>query len=373
MKSWKLARICFTLLTLAVCTPRTQIAAVDQYYGMSTPNECGEFKVYGNYLYWQVSQDQMQYAAVLPGGLSSIINLFQNRSTTPTTVAISEFVEMAEQSFDFNSGFRVGLGYEVPCSNWDMDLSWTRFHKRQNSCVTDATFGVIPLEMPITSIFGFINLPSGGTFGFANRATSSWKFEYDVVDFEVGKRMRLMDCSTVRPFVGVKLASIKQHQSIGYFGFVDNFINKVPTALTVGNLKKNSFRGVGPSFGVDAAWEIIPDLNLTSGISGALLYGKFSVSQEPRLAEGLDSLTVTLRNNKKNRVVPTVNGNIGVDWDATFCDSFELQVGIGYEIQYWWNQWHIGSSSVGSIFTGGATAHGDLMIQGLTVQLGVGF
>lgn len=60
------------------------------------------------FLYWKVSQDQMQYAAVLPGGLQPIIQAFQGGGSAPVQVAAN--LNIIDPSFKYKPGFRIGVG-----------------------------------------------------------------------------------------------------------------------------------------------------------------------------------------------------------------------------------------------------------------------
>lgn len=132
--------------------------------------ENGGFKVYADYLYWQVSQDQMAYAAVLPGGVQQIIEAVQGGEFD-----LREELHFVETSFKFESGFRLGAGYEAPCSGWNAELEWVRLHTKRSSSVSDDSQGVFPLTEPTSVLFGFINLDPS-EFGFASSASSRWKF-----------------------------------------------------------------------------------------------------------------------------------------------------------------------------------------------------
>jgi Legionella pneumophila major outer membrane protein precursor len=329
-------------------------------------DRCGGLTIYGEYLYWKVVQDHIQYAAVLPGGAQPIVSAIQG-AQNGQTIEISEKLSIIEPCFKYESGFRIGLGYEVPCSNWNFQLSWTRLHERIRSRVFDENFGIIPLAIPAGSVFGFINR-NPSQFGFANEARSQWRFKFDTIDFDIGRDCSFSNCFSFCPFIGLKAACIKQDQCIDYLGFV---VTDVPVELR--NTRKNHFRGIGPSFGFNSAWEFCSHWNLSSSLCGALLYGKFNVSEHPSAMLKPSHIRVDLRNSRKHRLRPTVDGNIGIDWNTCICEGFHLMVGVYYEVQYWWNQWQAPTSFESSLITGGTSPQGDLMMQGLTAELALSF
>lgn len=361
-------RVVLTLMLLAVFMPRTEAVSQDWYNMNSTENEGMGFRVYGDYIYWKVTEDHLDYAAVIPGGLTPVIDALGAGVPFDITVPL----DFREPSFNYQSGFKVGLGYTVPCSDWDFDVCWTRLNNDVKTSVTDATGGIIPITFNAPEI---IELLSSGfsSFAFGTEATNTWRFEYNIVDLVVGKKMQFCNCVKFRPYVGAKFASIRQKQYLNYFGLeIFHGSTAAPTPLIISNFRKNDFRGVGPSFGFDAAWQFMPDWNLTSGLGGALVYGKFDVHETPSFGLFDDSISVAVQTSKNCRFSPTVNGNIGIDWEASFFDSFQMKIGVAYEVQYWWNQWRP-TTIANSILSGNSSAAGDLMMQGLTVQASFGF
>ena len=352
------------LCAFAISFFTTQISANDYSNndGGETTSENGGFSISADYLYWNAVQDQMQYAAVLPGGVQGVINQVGDGSP----VNVIDNLSLIDPSFEYQSGFRIGIGYQVPCSNWDCQLSWVRLHENLSSSVSELNGGVIPLASPVSSLFGFID-SEPMNFGFGSTATSHWKFEFDTLDLQIGRLCTFSYGLQMRPYIGIKAASIRQKQHIQYLGFAlsDGIVN-------IETIKKNDFRGIGPSFGMDASWEFFPHFNLTSGICGSLLYGKFDVHVNPFVSQLNNSINITLKNSKKNRLRPTVDANIGIEWQDCLCGKFPVRIGVAYEAQYWWNQWLVPSSVISSII-GGSSPQGDLMLSGLTVNAEIGF
>lgn len=366
MHSCHLKRIFLTIFSFIMLlysgkTHAEQCYESDSCTGM---DKCSGIKIYGEFLYWKVVQDQMQYAAVLPGGIQQIIQAFQGGDNP---VQLSEKLSIIDPSFKYKPGFRIGLGYDVPCSNWDFQLAWTRIHEKVSSSVYNNEQGVIPLTFPVASIFGFINRDPS-QFAFGNEAKSRWNFEFDTIDLQVGRDCSCLNCLAFRPYIGIKAASIRQNQHIEYLGFsVDG------TPINLRNIKKNNFYGIGPSFGFDSSWEFYPHWNLSSGICGALLCGKFDVNEHPSANLDPNFIKVDSKNSKKCRLRPAVDANIGIDWNTCVCDRFQIMIGISYEVQYWWNQWQAPSSVESSLINGGSSPQGDLMMHGLTARLAVSF
>ena len=358
----KISKILLSALAFSLSLCTTQIVAQEvSELAADTYESSGRFKAYGEYLYWKVVQDEMQYAAVLPGGIQQIIQDINNNQTN-NGLNIQEKLSIIDPSFKYKSGFRVGIGYKLPCSNWDFDLAWVRLHEKISSSVSNVDQGVIPLTMPASAIFGFINRDPS-EFNFCSEAISKWDFKFDTIDLEIGRTCILTGCVKMRPFIGVKAACIKQSQNIDYLGFT---VNNLP--INIHNQKKNHFRGIGPSLGVDSSWEFYENLNLTGSVSGAFLCGKFDVSNHPSAMQDPSAISFDLSLSKKHRIRPMMDARIGLDWSTSFCDKFDILLGVSYEAQYWWNQWQAAPSVVGNIITGGVSPKGDLMMYGLTAN-----
>lgn len=330
--------------------------------------DCKGFEVFADYLNWNVAQDQMAYAARIPN-LSSFIS--SSSGPSPTNIDF----DVIEPSFKHHSGFRVGVDYDMPCSNWDFQIAWTRLHETNKSHVSEPG-GIIP---PLLTLISFISSSSGPSVvssssdPLPNTAKSHWHFEFDTIDLQLGNSCAVLCDVIMRPYVGARIATIKQKQNVGYFGETDHGIPIQPSLS-----RKNDFWGVGPTVGIDASLKFCSHWSLFGGFSGSLLYGKFHVKSITNLGEGFDGSSsgpksITLKNKKRHHLRPNMDAYFGVGWDYCFCEKFQLQLGVAYEMQYWWNQWQVPGDLVGALVTSGIANQGDLMMHGLTARVGVSF
>lgn len=336
-------------------------------------DKSGRFEVYGDYLLWNVREDQLSYAQVLQGGIASILNPFAGGGT-PGQVGIN--ITTREADFDWKSGFRVGGGYTLDCDNWDFQLSWTQLHQETSSNFADPNNGIIPSNFPASLLFNILStaLTQGAVAPtLASAARNEWNFHFDTVDFQVGKSF--FHCCSVglRPYLGVKGAWINQKLSSSYDGIaltIDG--NRMPIGVRA--QKRNNFHAVGPSFGIDMAWEFYSDFSLVSDLSFAALYGKFRNNIASTLiASSVGSQINSNITDNNHRLRPMVDGSIGFEWNNCSWQCLMFTIGASYEVQYWWNQWQVPSSSELELLTGSTSAQGDLMMHGLTVHVGVAY
>lgn len=312
---------------------------------------CGTFHVYADYLYWKPVQDQMAYAMKAPIELAPSGDL-------PTSGLIK--AKVVQPSFKYRSGFRVGVGYDFPCTFWDTQVSWTSLHDKVKSRVS-GTNRVLPLS-------GFLLVTDSDSL--ANSGVSHWHFEFDVIDLTLGRNFMPVCDVFFRPYVGAKIANIKQKQNSAFFGLT----NRAGEPVFLSTSKRNAFRGVGPSLGVDAALKFCSNWSLNGGISGALLYGKFNTHNNSELLTDGDLLAIHVKDRHKFRLRPNMNTYFGIGWETCFCDSYQFKVGVAYELQYWWNQWQVApGDNLAGVFNAEASGQGDLMLHGLTASIGLAF
>lgn len=289
-----------------------------------------------DYLFWKAQTDQTYYAIKVPGGINNFPFAPEN--------------DMVEQCFDSDSGVRLKAGYSF-CDTWDTRLAWTHLNSCSLSDVQEPN-GIIA-----TAIFQLIEQLNG------SGAQSAWNTKFNAVDWELGTTRDLCESVEFRPHVGIKWGKIHLLQNISY--------TEIPEVSIALANKHNNFSGIGPRIGVDSQWYFWNNLSILGDISGALLYGKFKIHTDYTLtnAQTLQVFTTKVVDCKK-RLVPMTQLFLGLNWE-TSCSCAVFDIGIGYEAQYWWNQWHSIPSLVGVIAT--TPGHGDFTTSGLTVKLGIEF
>lgn len=300
-----------------------------------------------DYLYWKIDEDKLGYAV--------------HASNLPTDDTLPQIEKLKEQEFKWTSGFRVGAGYNIPYDSWNLFLNWTHLHIQTTSHTRSDDF----------LVFGFGDTAASNEIIIGNDASSKWVFEFNMIDFELGKRCLIGQKLLLRPHIGLKGGWIDQSQKIGYDDFIDS-ITLLPVSLSAVK-KKNDFSAIGPRIGVDSRWLMGKQFSIFSNFSGALLYGNFDVKAtytniEP-FSESPPGGTIW---SKQHRLRPTVQMLLGADWERHFTKNIWLHIGAAYELQYFWNQWQV-LSAPQSIVLGQFHDDGDLTMHGLTVQLAIGF
>lgn len=358
---------------------------------------CWGVEVYGEYLYWKISEDQTQFAATIDesagsaaipfGSLPSIISTKPYVLGEPVTAApLIEGLSLIDPDFKYDSGFRVGLGFNFGCcSKWLANVEYTRYYSTTKSHAS-AINGLFPIGYPLlpllvkeTALFG--ERAPGLTEEFPLAIENQFKFRYDAVDLQFGQ-LRQWGCFCARPYFGGKGAWIRQNSDTVYSGL--SFISTVspgtvvPVFASLG--KKNDYKAGGLEVGFDSALAFWGNLAVTGGFQAALLYGHFDVESSPRFIAPTEfvvfpfpSLIGTVKTVRHNRVRPMIDAYLGLDWNTCFCSRWIFNVGAAWELQYFWNQWQSPSSVDATIFQAGDAPQGDLALQGLTVFASITF
>src|SRR5580700_10240587 len=132
--------------------------------GFQAPN--GHFFFTGEWIYWRTRQEGMEFATA------------------------------KKVHFDFESGFRVGLGVHLPDDHWFIDLDYTRLTP-ESSEGADGSF--YPLFL-----FGGAGI-SGST---VSKAHAHWKIAFQNLDVAIGRAFYIAKTVVLQPFFGLKGAWI---------------------------------------------------------------------------------------------------------------------------------------------------------------------
>lgn len=303
--------------------------------------------VSASYLYWGAQEDQLGFAIedvfILIGGMESHATL---RTFNPS----------------WNSGVRLAAAVGTDCSDFSGKFAWTHFNTDSHASAITETPGVPSIVM--TTIAGFSN--TGSPFLFAETADSRWWLNMNEYTADIGYHGWATPQLNVVPYLGLYGATVNQRQ---YAAYTDVPFDATTIDLSVFRL--SDFWGVGPRLGTHVSLPLCWGLSLVSDIGGAYLIGKFNTTNvitatagfEDRFADVLEKLC---------RIRPMVNGYVGFDWHSNCFKCAEVYLGVGYEFQYWWRQWH-SCSNILDGFLSGEGRWGDLSVHGLVINAGVEF
>ncbi len=284
---------------------------------------CGHIFMTGEWLYWRTRQEGMEFAT-------------------------SEQIE-----FDFQSGFRVGLGVHLPSSDgWCIYVDYTNFNPEGSKHADESPY---PL---------FLFQGAGSTGTAVAEAQGRWKLKFQSLDVEFGKAYYLTKALVFSPFFGLKGAWIKQHAHFDYEG------GYIPVGQTYHTYFKNDFKGAGPLVGTEMNWQLGAGFSLFGDLSSAFLVGQFENEQKQKQLDGGE---VVHLDNDHNLVSPFLQLLAGVAWDYNFNeDRCHFGLSAGFETQYFWGQNQTEQFTADTHPTY-VRQKGDLSFYGLTLQARLDF
>lgn len=242
---------------------------------------------------------------------------------------------------DYEFGFRVGLGYTFPESGNDVQLSWTHFGNSDDDGFNLGVGSVIQSRLLDDSFQA--TLPNASTV-LVSAANASVDNTLDSVDLDVGQYMDVGTRLRMRLFAGLRFARVSSDLSTDFI-VLENSGGTTPlvTEETRWNEEFNSkFTGVGPRFGVDSVYHLGYCFGLAARASAALLFGE--TQSDSKLSwneiDRSDGTTIsnfhrTIDSDDSDRVVPVLDGKLGLNYTYTFENQSLLTIELGYQaVQY---------------------------------------
>jgi hypothetical protein len=256
-------------------------------------------------------------------------------------------------SFDWDFGFKLGLGVNMGHDGWDVYAQWTRLH-------TDATNTEHqPSGGRLFPTFRNVTFSEPGTMSSAH---AHWKLHLNMIDAELGREFFVSKWLTLRPFGGLRTAWISQNYKINY--------NYDAIGDVLKNRLKNHFWGLGLLTGLDAQWGMGGGWSIYGGGAVSLLYGNFRIREKERLQTPTTTSTRALVRNKFNMTDAITDLEAGLRWKRAWeCVAFKIQAGWEQHAFYGQNQL---AKFIDAVEDGAYVSNqGDLTFQGwaLNVQL----
>ncbi len=290
--------------------------------------------VSGDLLVWQAHENGLPVAIV-------------NKGSTPSSNLSKSRVRNFD--FDWDVGFRVALGYNIPHDGWDLSLAWLRFytdgHSRTHAHRNQAIFPTrVQPNDPIVA----------GTT--CTKAHAHWKLHLNQLDLDMGREFFVSKWLTIRPHFGLRSDWIRQKADIDYDHFASGDVEVE---------QKDRWWGIGLEGGLDTQWGLGSGWSLFGDLGAAILYGfhKMHIENEDEPTD------VKFVNTKDSYHIshPILDLEMGLRWDRMFCnDRFHIRLQGGWEhhIYFSQNQFPVFTDDVdkGTIVSN----QGDLTFQGWT-------
>lgn len=289
------------------------------------------------YIYWRSSIEDL-----------TVTSNLQQQGTNQAKETIKQI------DYKYDSGFKLGLGYNLSYDYWDIFANWTRLHTEPSSSWSSANQGLNAFLL--APIEGFNTLGSSSV-------SSHWNLHFDTIDLELGRRLFLGRNLAIRPYAGLKGAWVTSRLRTSYTGINNPDLNAANVFL------KDRNQGIGLRFGMQGRWDLgCSNFAILTNIAGGILWNNIktrnNTSEFPvNTSQGVGSF---IKEAHYRTLKPLVECFIGLDWGSCFCKQYYLGVSAGYEMQFWWDY--------NTFFTQpGSTSMYDLRLHGLTATVTIDF
>lgn len=231
-------------------------------------------------LYWRAHENGLAYAI-----------------RSPSTHKLAPNSKVENPDFDWDFGFRIGLGYRFS-NDYDLLLQFTSLQTHASSD-TFAHHGEV--------LFPSWQKPNESGPHFAKHVHTHWRLHLGIVDLLLAKRCEFSDYFALIPQAGVRAGSIRQKYYLDYFG----------GSFTHGEEiihMKNKFFGVGPNAGLAVEWGLGKGFSLFGKSLFSLLFGHFFLHQND-YADGGKERPLGVRN-YFSATGPVMDFTAGLSWKS---------------------------------------------------------
>lgn len=265
---------------------------------------------------------------------------------------------LVDAPFDWNAGFRVGVGRQRTDGGLDATLSYTNFSTKATSRAAGEVYSAFLGNF-------YVDNTDGGKFGPHYRSAGiRWDFDFHTIDFEIGRRFAVARNLAVHPFVGLKTAIINQRVSSQWRQPIDTLEKTYHFTSATEDLRQD-FWGIGPSLGVTLEIPLYSQprysLKLFGTPSGSLMYGHWTFKDVYENDDTISPTRIAIDSSPISGAATMLSGVMGVAWTQYFSRATST-LRVGYEAQVWLNQMQFYSYNMGRL-------NNLTSLHGLTVEL----
>ncbi len=284
---------------------------------------------------------------------------FAVRTDTNSTSALGEG-SVKSGEFAWQSGFRVGVGYNMGHDDWDLYLNWTWF---QDS-------GTESVDADGVDDFIYPAVMHPGTALYSTEAESHMDLHLNVLDLEMGRWMKTSKWLTIRPHAGLRTAWVNQTNNIEYENLF--FASTSTAAYNEYEVEREcNYWGMGIRTGLDTQWGLGGGWSIYGNAAVSLLYGFFHVDHEEERTStaGVETTLIDLSNSyRAGRAITDLQ--LGLRWDHMWHNDryhFGIQAGWEHHMFFSQNQFMTFVDDINDgIFV---QNQGDLELQGWTLAV----
>ncbi len=335
-----LPSVCFAAKSIPP-SYETRLAAVekalDHGYNLPASISSGIF-LQGDVLYWTARELGLEYALKV--------------NSAETHYAVEGL------QFDWDFGFRAGIGTTTKGRRLDLGLYWTHLFTRAKD------------RGSISSSEGFIPIWSHPNFVLSSEtatdADADWKLNYNELDLNFQYAFYVGKSFILRPFLGPSLLWLNQ-------GYKLKYGRAEPVSGDDHVKMKNKFTGVGLTAGSDLQFCFKHGWSLYGKAGVGLYYGKFHIKRKEHFIDELDDFESLHAKQLLHVGTPTTTLGIGIRWDHGFSHNrYSLSLKLLWEQLLFFGQnqlFRFLTPSNNDVQSNYAANQGDLTLQGGTFSV----
>ncbi len=320
-------------------------------------------------LYWNSHQDGMEFAidnsVFIPASPTSLVQIQQVNNLIDA--------KYLSPNYKWDFGFKAGAAFNSTHDGWDIGAVWTWYRGSASNHVeaeADDNHTLIPLWS--ADVFGNALL-------WARDIEAHWSLKLNLADVELGRAFWVSRYLTLRPYIGLRFASLDQSYTLLHKG---GFWSPSLMGATVNNEVnlRNEFCGVGARGGLNTVWNIGKGLSLFGNTAVSLVYGHFKVKHNEwnRSALSPHGKTRILETEDHFRCSRAMTDlALGLQWSTPFGQQcqYGFTLALAWEHHMFFDQNQLWRVNRIDPFTTGLGENvyyqrrGDLDTQGLTVTI----
>ncbi|MBI3211392.1 MAG: MOMP family protein, partial [Simkania negevensis] len=243
--------------------------------------------------------------------------------------------------WEWKSGFKGGLGLDLPHDGWDLYCQYTYFHSQACDAAEGNTL------QPLWNIGNTFSISPTSTI---NQARVKWKLKFNAVDLELGRNYFISRFLTLRPHIGLKGSWQDQNYRVHYQ------LAQGQSVLTMAS--KQEFWGIGLRGGLKSGWYLNKNFSVYGDLAIGALWSQFSIDRQ-------DSGSTILLNTNNNfhTIKAILEFGLGLRAEIwAFEERYHFLLQAGWEEQIWINQNNLMK------LTFEESSQGDLILQGFTIK-----
>lgn len=272
----------------------------------------------------------------------------------------------------YKFGFGVNVGYTIPGTGNDINLSYSQIKVTSDSTVTlpgaGANFVLTPTDptymahitanslSPVDDPFDVHNNEIYNDEGFLGgtvlkAAATKSEIKQRQIDLTLGQTVNVGSNMTVRFNGGVGYTKLNTDQASLYAGngvyfddSLEQFVQDENNETVMGLSYSSEFHGVGPTLGVDGTYNFgNTGFGVKAGMQTSLLVGKIKSKSEGFLVTDDSDFDATYADAasyaspSKSHVVPALAANLGLTYDYSLNDNYKLGLEAGYQVKNYFN------------------------------------